>query len=75
MSLQSAMERTSPNELKMSTGKVEDKHWSIIYLKINNGRLVKRGKRFHWETALRRAEANTSKRQTVPLGQRQLNDL
>lgn len=25
--LQSAMDRTSPNELKMSTGKVQVKHW------------------------------------------------
>lgn len=61
MSLQSGMDRTSPNELKMSTGKVQAEHWRRGDKNVtkNNGRIVKHWKRFHQERALKTAEANT----------------
>lgn len=62
LSLQSAMDRTHPNELKMNRGKVQVKHWKRgdKNIKKNKGRVVKNWKRFHQERALKTAEANTS---------------
>lgn len=50
------MDRTSPNELKMSTGKVQAEHWRRGDKNVtkNNGRIVKHWKRFHQERALKK---------------------